>query len=509
MRIYTSEESRRIDEHAVNELHVSVAALMENAGSAVAEAAVELMNESSGQGGRRGTFFVVCGPGNNGGDGFVAARHLHSRGEAVVVQTLSPDKPVEGAAGQNASAARACGIAEGKVDAAGEGDVVVDAIFGTGLSRAPSVPGLQLISAIQNARNRGARVLAVDLPSGVDADRPRIPGIAVRADRTIALHSLKPAHLQFPSRAYCGKVQVAGIGIPWLDDEDKVRRLLDRSWISSRLQQRPVDAHKGTAGHVLVIAGSPGKSGAAMLAATAALRAGAGLVTVASSPEVLDRILPSMPEVMGHALPAFTAESVLEALDGKDAWVAGPGMLRDDTTGPALVKVLKATTIPACLDADALNALAASPEALAKLSASRRRPLLTPHPAELARLLGRRTEDVQADRFAAASEAASRFNAHVILKGAFSVIVHPSGALRVNPTGNAAMATAGTGDVLSGVCGALLAQDVGPAEAAEVGVWVHGAAGDLAAQGHDRGLIASDLVDVLPQALAGLVSRAA
>lgn len=509
MRIYTSEEIRTIDAHAANELDVPVAALMENAGRAVADAAAALMDAAPHRGLRRGTFFVVCGPGNNGGDGFVAARHLLARGESVVIQRLSPTKPEEGAAGQNASAAGACGIAESKVDAAGEGDVVIDALFGTGLTRAPSAPGLQLISAIQNARNRGARVLAVDLPSGVDADRPRIPGIAVRADRTIALHALKPAHLQFPSRAYCGEVQVSGIGLPYLDDDDKVRRLLDRSWISERLQRRPVDAHKGTSGHVLVIAGSPGKSGAAMLAATAALRAGAGLVTVAASGEMLDRILPAMPEIMGHPLRAFTAESVLEALEGKDAWVAGPGMLRDETTGPALVEVLKSTTLPACLDADALNALAASPEALANLSASRRRPLLTPHPAELARLLGKSTEAIQADRFAAATEAATRFNAHVILKGAFSVVVHPSGALRVNPTGNAAMATAGTGDVLSGVCGALLAQNVGPTEAAEVGAWVHGAAGDIAAQGRDRGLIASDVVNALPQALADLVAVSA
>lgn len=537
MRIHSSEEVREIDAHAASTLGVPVASLMENAGRAVAEAAEAMLGkvDGRGRGQRPPTVFVVCGKGNNGGDGFVAARHLHSRSVPVRLLSLAPIDTLTGLALQSARAARACGVREtSSLDEAREGDVVVDAIFGTGLSRPPAGDALHLIDTINDASIRGARVLAVDLPSGVDADRPHLPGAAVRADSTLALHCLKPAHLQYPSRSFCGEVQVADIGIPSMDAPGPDRRLLTRRAVSALLPGRPDDAHKGTAGHVVVVAGSPGKSGAAMLAAMGALRAGAGLVTVASSPVVLDRILPNMPEVMGHPVERWTPDALLEALDGKDAWVAGPGMERDDSTGSVLVHALRETSIPACFDADALNALAMSPESQKELAAlplpksnatpvpsepgtgdsdlpdtdgaKGHRPLLmTPHPAELARLLGTTTAAVQADRFAAASDAAERFGAVVILKGAFSVIAHPDGTLRVNPTGTPAMATAGAGDVLAGVCGALLAQGLSVFPAATVATWVHGAAGARASGGRDRGLVASDVIDALPSAIAELV----
>jgi NAD(P)H-hydrate epimerase len=498
MRIHTSSELREIDQHAARDLGVPTALLMENAGRAVAEAAREEALR------RRGRVLVVCGKGNNGGDGYVAARHLKAAGLDVHVIAVAPPESLSGDAALNAKAARACGIlSDGALGSAGPDDVVIDAVFGTGLTRPPEGQPRDLIRDMTAAHGRGAFVVAVDLPSGLNADLPIPPGDCVQADRTVSLHSLKPAVAQYPGRAYCGEVQVASLGIPTTFAPGPVRRWLTRETVAPLLPRRAADAHKGTNGHLLVVAGSIGKSGAAHMACAAALRSGAGLVTLAAPAEVIDRVLPRLPEAMGHAMPAITGDALLAALDRKDALAIGPGIERTENTGRVLVELLSHMRVPTLIDADGLNALSADQASLQHLSGAMERPVLTPHPAELARLLASTTADVQRDRFAAATTAAQRFGAHVVLKGACSVIAHPDGSLDVNSTGNAAMSTAGMGDVLSGVCGALLAQRLAADATATLATFVHGRAGDLAHVGQ-RGLLALDVADKLPQAFAEL-----
>jgi NAD(P)H-hydrate epimerase len=498
MRIHTSTELREIDQHAASALLVPTQLLMENAGRAVAEAA---RSEAAR---RRGRIFVVCGKGNNGGDGYVAARHLAAAGFDVRLLAMASPDEMAGDAAVNARAAVACGIPfNGSLNDVGRDDVIVDAIFGTGLSRAPEGRARELIDAINAGRARGSFVVAVDLPSGLNADLPVPPGEAVRADVTVALHSLKPALTQYPSRSLCGEVRVESLGISKAFAPGPVRTWLTREDVARRLPGRPTDAHKGTNGHLLIIAGSPGKSGAAQMACIGALRAGAGLVTLAAPAEVINRVLPMIPEAMGFPLEALSSDGLNAAMQGKDAIAIGPGLQRFPTTGPMLGELIEHLKVPVLIDADGLNALAASAHALAQLAKAQVTPVLTPHPAELARLLGKETAEVQRDRFAAATEAAVRFRSQVLLKGACSVIAHPDGSLEVNSTGNPAMATGGMGDVLTGIGGALLAQHLTPADALVVATWVHGRAGDLARVGA-RGLLALDLAGRVPEALAEL-----
>lgn len=575
MRIHTAAEISKIDHWADSVLGVSVAVLMENAGRAVAEAVIRRFGSkgsgsqspvwSAGQRSaeaessreeieglapvdylaqadrrkfrktpdhrfvtsqsicssrRRAKIHVLCGKGNNGGDGFVAARHLHAAGFNLRLISTAPLENLRGAAHQNALAALACGVELVDILDVAPGDVVIDALFGTGLNRPLQASALGWVRQINAARKKGAFVVSVDLPSGLNADLPEAPGECVQADLSVALHALKPALVQYPARGFCGEVEVAGIGLPSLDLFEKSgkqssleaskellawpkRCLLSSDAVANLLPKRTLDTHKGKSGHLLVVAGSPGKSGAAVLAVKAALRAGAGRVTVVSEAEVVDRVLSAVPEAMGYVLPAWSSEAMLDALQLADAWVAGPGMFRDENTGAALIEVLKKSNTSACLDADALNALAADRKSLAALSTLPIPPLLTPHPKELARLLQRETKEIQSDRFLAASSAAGRFQSVVVLKGAMSVIAEPQGELCVNPTGGPALATAGTGDVLAGICGALLAQGLGTFAAAKLGTWLHGAAGDLAAGGGDRGLLAGDVIDALPAVFAG------
>lgn len=498
MRIHTALELRAIDRHAAEVFGVPTLLLMENAGRAVADAAWALLPPG-------GRVWVVSGKGNNGGDGWVAARHLHARGVAVAVQTPVPVASLQGDAAVNANAALKVGVPlAASLGEAHAGDVVIDAILGTGLTRAPEGVALEAIRSVAAARDRGALVLAVDLPSGLDADRPHAPGEHVVADATLTLHSLKPALCQFPARGACGRITVAPLGIPDPGLDGPMRRWLDKSLARGLLPARPIDAHKGTSGHLLVVAGSAGKSGAAMLACRAALRAGAGLVTLAAPTTVIERVLPAMPEVMGRPLESITREGLEAALERKTALAIGPGIAWNESTGMQIASLLAGRSIPAVLDADGLNAIASDANARARIADAKLHPVMTPHPAELARLLGTTTAEVQQDRFVAATEAAKQFRAHVVLKGACSVVAHLDGGLEVNETGNPAMATAGTGDVLTGVIGALLAQGLEGRTAAIVGTWTHGRAGDLAAGGRARGLVASDLIDRLPEALEEL-----
>ncbi len=497
MRIHTAAEFREIDRRAQEDVGLPTALLMENAGRAVADAAKQALRA-------RGRIFIVCGKGNNGGDGWCAARHLFADGLPSVVvsmdaiETMSPDARL------NALAATRLGVpVVSKLPPVGPADVVVDAVLGTGLTRSAEGNARVLIEAIRAAREAEATIVSVDLPSGLDADRGHPIGPHVVANRTISLHALKIALTQYPARSFAGDVRVAPIGLPAVDGPGARRTWMTKELLRSQLPKRAADAHKGTNGHLLLVAGSPGKSGAALLAARGALRAGAGLVTVASSSGVLESLATALPEAMGALLERLEAESLLRLLDRKAALVAGPGLGVAPSLGRVLAELLGHVSIPSVLDADALNAIAADPDAKEALAHARVSPVLTPHPAELARLLDTTTEAIQRDRFAAATQAASMFRAHVVLKGAATVIAHPDGSLDVNSSGTAALAVGGTGDVLAGAIGGLLSQGLAPGAAARLGVHLHGLAGERAARGL-RGLLASEVADELPAAFVEL-----
>jgi NAD(P)H-hydrate epimerase len=451
---------------------------------------------------------VLCGGGNNGGDGYVAARLLRGAGrDARVVALVPPERLSPDARAVREQAQRAGVPIDDQEELvafeAGVGDVVVDALLGTGLARAPEGAFAEAIARIEAARGSGARVLAVDVPSGLSADTGRPLGPCVRADATVTFGFQKRGLVLHPGPSFAGDVRVADIGIP---PAAAARvpvgcELLEEAEARLLVPARSPGAHKGEAGRVLVVAGSPGKSGAAHLALLGALRGGAGLVTLAARPEVLPFALSGRPEAMSVALPGSGAlgrsdlSNLLAAAKGANALVIGPGIPRGPETGELLCAFLARARVPAVLDADALNALAEDPAAIAGLDV----PLvLTPHPGEMARLARTTAEAVQEDRIGMAAARAREWNATVLLKGARTVVADPQGPPAVVPTGNAGLATGGTGDVLAGLAGALLGSGLPAPAAARAAAWVHGRAGDLAAlRFGERGLVAGDLGDAI------------
>jgi NAD(P)H-hydrate epimerase len=506
----TAAEARALDAATIGELGLPGAILMEHAGRAVAAAVLDELAA-----GAPGPVAILAGPGNNGGDGHVAARWLGEVGVAATVYLLGRAAAVAGDAALHLEAWRRRGGAvielgdaaavaahAGAIAAAG---VVVDAIYGTGLGR--DIDGVAR-AVIERVNAGGARVVAVDLPSGLDADRGVARGIAMRADRTVALGFAKPAHVGAPGFARCGAVEVAAIGIPTrLAFERGVRLgVVEPADLIDLVPRRAADAHKGHAGHVLVVAGSPGKRGAGRLAAAAALRGGAGLATLAGIGGELAAADPVMTDGL-PAAPAAAAARVVELAEGKGALAIGPG-LGTEPGARALVDAALELATPRVIDADGLNLLV---DRLGEVAAAAGRgPLvLTPHPGEAARLLATTVAEVEADRVGAARRLADATRAVVVLKGARTIVVDGAGGFAtINPTGGPALATAGTGDVLAGVIAGLLAQGLAPADAARLGAWVHGTAGELAAQEIGAvGVTASDVLERVPAGFARLTAE--
>jgi NAD(P)H-hydrate epimerase len=482
--------------------------LMENAATAVALELVRRWPEGR-------TVAVLCGPGNNGGDGLAAARLLSARGRSVRVWTLSDPEAYRGDAAENAARARSVGLTLERIDpplgsaiarAIAETDVVVDALFGTGLARPLSGLAARIVSSVNRS---GRPVLSADVPSGLSSDTGDLIGPAIRASGTVAFGAPKMCHVAFPARAECGEIRVADIGISRAVLGRMANRifLAEASDVRKLCPPRPLDSHKGTFGRLAVIAGSRGKSGAAVLAARGALRAGAGLVTVFCAASLEAEIMSTLPEAMTLPLPeesgaiaGSAAAPALRALAGFDAAVVGPGL----STAPGTVAFLRrllGARLPLVCDADALNSFAGHPRVF-------RSRVITPHPGEAARLLACTTREIQADRIAAARRLARRSGATVVLKGAATLVATPAGEITVNPTGTPLMATAGSGDVLAGALGAGLARGLAPAQAAVAAAWLHGAAGErLAARLGDSGLLASELADAIPPARRDLLDR--
>ena len=496
-RVLTADRMRAADRAAGDHFGMPSPLLMENAGRELAEVA-------RAQGSPGGRFLVVCGPGNNGGDGLVAARLLHAWGRRVTLVLVGPREKLTPDSQRNLLALGPSGLepqALGEVEEPRVGDVVVDAIFGTGLTRAPSGEFAQAIEHVRRWRAAGAKVVAADVPSGLHSDTGVPFEPCVEADATVTFGFLKQGQVLEPGATLCGEVRCVDIGIPAEAVEAQAGAevfLVEEADARGAIAPRRSDTHKGTYGHVLVVAGSLGKSGAAALSALSALRAGAGLVTVATRAQVVESVLGHAPELMGWPvedrgpLGQADLESLLAAADQKDALVVGPGIPRGEETTALLGELLERVDVPVVLDADALNAVSTD---LGVLRRAKGPVVLTPHPGEMSRLSGLPTKELQKERVKVARDFARTHGVTLVLKGARTLIAHADGTVYVNPTGNPGMATGGTGDVLSGVLGALLAQGLKLPEAAWTAVYAHGLAGDLAAERRGRlGLIASDVV---------------
>jgi NAD(P)H-hydrate epimerase len=516
--IATADEMRRADRRAIAELGVPGLVLMENAGRGAADLIERVFGPAPTH-----RIALVCGKGSNGGDGFVAARHLAGRGAEVAVWLIAAAGDVAGDAAANLEVLRRGGIAVTEVATAARiGELagalarttlVVDALLGTG-ARGPA-QGLtaEAIGAINRA---GRPVCALDLPSGLLADAAHVPGAAVQADLTVTFGLAKPALYLLPAAARAGRVEIADLGVPtaWLA-AGVTLGLTERADVRRILPPRALDAHKGRHGHLLVVAGSAGKTGAAVLACRGALRAGTGLVTCAvpasQQPVVAAQIAEAMTEPVAETaastLSAKALDRLAELTRRMDAVAIGPGVGLDQETQAAVRDLVRTAERPMVVDADALTALAGHLALLREAPAPR---LITPHPGEAARLLGSTAAEVQADRLASARALAEATGAMVALKGAGTVVAGPDGTVRVNPTGNPGLATGGTGDVLTGVAGGLLAQGIEPAAALVAAVYVHGLAGDVAARERGAtGLLAGDVAEALPAALRAVSQESA
>jgi len=475
---------REMDRRAQDEFGIPLATLMESAGAAVAQAALEMLNG-------RHPVLVVCGKGHNGGDGLVAARLLHERDVPVRVALIAEEECLAPETARELALARQSGVPILSALEPNGDRLIIDALLGTGLRGPATGPTKETIEAMNAS---GVPILAVDIPSGLNADTGRAEGVAIRAARTVTFGLLKPGFFQNDGVDLVGSWSVAPIGFPEsLLTEPTGMRLTSQKEALSLLPRRRRDSHKGDNGHLLLIAGSDAMPGAAVLACLAALRGGVGLVTVAAPPSVCQAVMAHAPEAL------LRPYSGAVRLDGKfDAVAVGPGLGKE---ADRILALLAEWTGPTLLDADALNAIARG---------ANRPPgpcLFTPHPGEMGRLLGCETAEVQADRFDAALRASERFVSAVLLKGAYTVVAAPGETLAINSTGNPGMATGGMGDVLTGLGGALLAQGLDPFEAGRLAAYWHGVAGDLCAETvGEVGFTASEVARALPFARARISS---
>ena len=517
MYIVTADEMREMDKATID-FGLPGRILMENAGRGAAQTLIKKFGDIAGK-----KVGVLAGRGNNGGDGFVIARCLVQKGIDVIVYLLSKASLVKGDALANLEMLYPLGIPVIEIPdnktfhsnrvSMRHRDIWVDAIFGTGLK---SDIGGYIKDIVIFINGLKKHVLAVDIPSGIDSDTGQVRGECIRAGATATFGYAKAGHYLYPGADYSGEIEIIDIGIPAFI-ADKVRpkqNLITCERIGSLyLKPRAKDAHKGSAGHLFIVSGSPGKTGAAVMTATAAMRAGAGLVTI-GVPKSLNSVIESMVlEAMTCPLPenseGFLSESSFDAimhnLAGKKCLAMGPGLGTDPSTKSLVMKILRELKIPVVLDADGLNLLAGETRLLKKLKAPA---VLTPHPGEMSRLAGIGIAAVQQNRVACARDFAREFNVHMVLKGAGTVIAHPDGRVFINSTGNSGMASGGMGDVLTGIIAGFIAQGYTEEEATHTGVYLHGAAADdLAESMGPFGFLASDLTGAIPLQIRALSEK--
>jgi NAD(P)H-hydrate epimerase len=514
MKVATAEQMQELDRKAIETYRIPGILLMENAGRGATESILASFPDL-----RKKKVVIIAGKGNNGGDGFVIARHLMNQGVPVKVILLTDPKSLRGDAetnhyifnrmkGEIIPAPSTKDYQKVKRDIE-KADLLIDAIFGTGLDA--EVRGYYR-EVIDHLNTLQKPMVSIDIPSGLNANTGKPLGVAVRATLTVTFGLPKMGLLLSPGTDYTGTLKVIDIGIPKsLVEEEKIQaHLLEKEEIKRFLSvpRRP-DTHKGDYGHLLVIAGSVGKTGAAAMVCEAALRMGAGLVTLAI-PKSLNAIMEmKLTEVMTDPLPETPKQtlslrafnSILRLCENKKAVVIGPGLGTFKETQSLILKLIKTINLPMIIDADGLNALATQPKLL---PISNRSIVLTPHPGEMARLLHTTVKEVQENRVGICKNFSQSSHAHLILKGYRTLVVTPKGEVYINPTGNSGLATGGTGDVLSGMIGGLVCQGFDLLSSLQASVFLHGLAGDeVAKELGEKSLVATDLIPRIPALLQG------
>ena len=510
MKVLTAEQMREVDRRTM-ELGIPGLILMENAGHRVVEF---LASKFPSLGEER--IVILCGKGNNGGDGLVVARQIHTRFRPCALDVVLAADPAElsGDAAANFRMLEVCGcpVARDITPAMREASIVIDALLGTGLKGPATGSMLDLIREINTGFHR-AKIVALDIPSGLGSDSGAIPGESVRADFTVTFTAPKIGQVLPPACDRVGELHVCPIGSPasLFENDDSIwLSLVEPAMFRALVAPRAPGAHKGDFGHVLVIGGSRGKTGAAAMAGMSALRAGAGLVTVASAGSAVPLIAPHAPEIMtesldesaGGGISLQAVENLLALARGKDVVALGPGIGTDPDTIAMVRRLVAEVPQYLVLDADGLNALAGT-------EFKGRNLILTPHPGEMARLAGMRSAEVQADRLGVARGFATARGLTLVLKGQRTLIAFPDGRVWINPTGSPAMATGGSGDILTGLIAGLLGQFPQEPEAAvAAAVYLHGRAGELGAAAlGEQALVATDFLEFLPEAVDECAGR--
>ena len=516
MQILLAEEMRALDRAAEEEIGIPGLVLMENAGRAVADAAEKLLGACCHK-----KVLIFAGKGNNGGDGSGAGRWLHNRGAEVTLVLACTAEELSGSAADELQYFIACGATVLEVTDADDNlrfaeienlalraDLLIDALLGTGFSGRMRPLFIRLCGCINRVKEKNpvCRVLAVDIPTGVNADTGEADVSAVRADATVTMALPKLGLYLYPGAEHAGEVQVADIGMPasLLQEAAVNRTLITKETVKTMLPSRPKNAHKGSAGRVAVVAGSCGYVGAAALSSFAAVKSGAGLVTLLTPENTREILAVKLTEVMVKGLPVSdnrlvteeALEVVSEALDKADVLAIGPGFGVSEETGSLIREILVTVAVPCVIDADAITALKDHTELLSHMLAEK---VLTPHPGEMSRITGIRIGEIEKNRVEVARLYAEKWQAVIVLKGVPTVVALPDGTVYLNTAGTPAMATGGSGDVLTGLIASLIGQGLTVADAAVAGVYLHGLAGELAAKG-GVWMAASELLAMIPEA---------
>ena len=518
--VATAKEMQFCDRTAITKFGIPSILLMENAGRSVADFVEREIGSVSGK-----LIYVFCGKGNNGGDGFVVARHLYNRGARVSVFLMARGAQLKGDPRTNFRILQGINkqdrssilqlvesVTASRVSRHPSPDVIIDALFGTGFSG--GVRG-EYEKVVRSMNESNAKVIAVDIPSGVDADNGIVENVAVTADVTVTMGLRKIGLLVHRGRESSGRVHVADIEIPkivyqrsgirtWYVQQTDVRRMLPR---------RPPNAHKHSVGKILVLAGSRGLTGAAVMSCNSAMRAGAGAVVLGIPKSLLPVVSKKLTEVMPNPLEETEEQSVSRKaipeinrfVSWSDIVVLGPGLGRNKETEEAILELIETIKKPLLIDADGLNALAIDPIIVKKRKAET---VLTPHAGELSRITKLPTEEIEKDRVGLARSESKALGSYLVLKGSPTVVGTPSGDVFINSKGNPGMATAGAGDVLTGTIAALWGQHISAAEASICGVYLHGLAGDLAKEKYgEMGLTATDIIEAMPRAVMKTLSE--
>lgn len=517
MKLVTASEMKEMDRLTIQEMGIPGVVLMENAARGAARVFLEHFLPSPGA-----RIVILCGRGNNGGDGYVMARYLHNKGLNVIVILLCETDRISGDALTNLEIIKKMNLEI--IEAANverwtsvsklldDSDYIIDGILGTGLNSDVRDYYGQVLNDVNGS---GKAIMAIDIPSGINADNGQIMGTAMKADLTVTFGFPKPGQLTYPGTELTGRLVKIDIGIPNIIAE-RIKtgcRLIEPDYFHYLIGDEKRDIHKGTRGHLFILAGSVGKTGAATLAALGALRAGAGLVTV-GIPESLNHILEEklteamtvpLPETENRSLSGDAVDKIFRLLEEKTALALGPGLSTDPDTMELVRNIVKRCSIPMVIDADGLNALAGDANGISSLKENM---ILTPHPGEMARLAGLDVKEIQRDRIAISRRFAKEQGCFLVLKGAKTVIADPSGMTYLNPTGNPALASGGSGDVLTGLIAGYLTRGWPTIKAIMAGVFLHGLAADyLAEEIGERGVVAGELLNVIPALMKSLLEN--